>query len=293
MLRTSFIKTSALGLAVASTSLFAEATYTPNKYQQNDWFAEFGGNTAMYVNPAGISETDQLEFSAAFFSTISGEASQEYVSLTYPIDYKHTLGFSLFENGASIEGGESYGEIAAQFGYAYRLFHLLSLGVNLDVLYINQFDELKQLTVGADVGLSWNPLASSKYGYLLIGVAVQNLLAPAVSEADGDGSFKFVLMGAADAYKIPTNLNVSFFYRGFNRLLEMKAEFSLIDIIHDSDEGGKGANLEMSFTLTYYLSSHLGVRARFTKEGYPVIGATVNQEEPWLCVGCQAYFSLR
>ena len=279
MLRTSFIKTSVFGLAVASSSLFAEPTYTPNKYQQNDWFAEFGGNTSMYVNPAGISETDQLEFSAAFFSTISGEASQEYVSLTYPMDYKHTLGFSLFENGASIEGGQSYSEIAAQFGYAYRLFHLLSLGVDLSVLYINQFDELKQLTVGADVGLSWNPLASSKYGYLLIGVAVQNLLAPAVSEADGDGSFKFVLMGADDAYKIPTNLNISLFYRGFNRLLEMKAEFSLIDIIHDSNEGGKGANLEMSFTLTYYLSSHLGVRARFTKEGYPVIGATVNVKD--------------
>ena len=279
MMRTSFIKTSAFGLAVASTSLFAEATYTPNKYQQNDWFAEFGGNTSMYVNPAGISETDQLEFSAAFFSTISGEASQEYVSLTYPIDYKHTLGFSLFENGASIEGGESYSEIAAQFGYAYRLFHLLSLGVDLSVLYINQFDELKQLTVGADVGLSWNPLASSKYGYLLIGVAVQNLLAPAVSEADGDGSFKFVLMGADDAYKIPTNLNISLFYRGFNRLLEFKAELSVIDLIHDSKEGGKGANLEMSFSLTYYLSSHLGVRGRFTKEGYPVIGATVNVKD--------------
>ncbi len=279
MLRTSFIKTSAFGLAVASTSLFAEATYTPNKYQQNDWFAEFGGNTSMYVNPAGISETDQLEFSAAFFSTISGEASQEYVSLTYPIDYKHTLGFSLFENGASIEGGESYSEIAAMFGYSYRLMHFLSLGIDLSVLYINQFDELKQLTVGADVGVSWNPLASSKYGYLLIGASVQNLLAPAVSEADGDGSFKFVFMGAADAYKIPTNLNLSLFYRGFNRLLEFKAELSVIDIIHDSDEGGKGSNLEMSFSLTYYLSSHLGVRGRFTKEGYPVIGATVNVKD--------------
>ena len=279
MLHTSFIKTSAIGLAVASTSLFAEATYTPNKYQQNDWFAEFGGNTSMYVNPAGISETDQLEFSAAFFSTISGEASQEYVSLTYPIDYKHTWGISLFENGASIEGGESYGEIAALIGYSYRLFHLLSLGIDLSVLYINQFDELKQLTIGADVGLSWNPLASSKYGYLLIGVAVQNLLAPAVSEADGDGSFKFVFMTAKDAYKIPTNLNLSIFWRGFNRLLELKAEISLIDIIHDSDEGGTGSNLEMSFTLTYYLSSHLGVRARFTKEGYPVIGATVNVKD--------------
>ena len=97
MLRTSFVKASALGLAVACTSLFAKATDTPNQYQQNDWFAEFGGNTAMYVNPAGISETDQLEFSAAFFSSTGGEASQEYVSLTYPVDDKHTLGFSLLE----------------------------------------------------------------------------------------------------------------------------------------------------------------------------------------------------
>ncbi len=278
MMHTSFIKTSVLGLAFASSSLFA-ATYTPNKYQQNDWFAEYGGNTAMYVNPAGISETDQLEVSLGFFSTISGEASQEYISLTYPIDYKHTWGISLFENGASIEGGKSYSDIAALIGYSYRLMQLLAVGIDVSVLYINQFDEVKQLTVGADVGLSWNPLASSKFGYLLIGVAVQNLLAPAVSEAEASKGLKFVTVAASDAYKIPTNLNFSLFWRGFNRLLELKAELSLIDIIHDSKEGGKGANLEMSFTLTYYLSSHLGVRARFTKEGYPVIGATVNVKD--------------
>ena len=260
-LRVDFIKMSAIGLAVACTSSFAKSTDTPNKYQQNDWVAEFGGNTSMYVNPAGISETDQLEFSAAFFAT-GGDISQEYVSLTFPIDYKHTLGISLFENDAPIEGGESYSEIAAQFGYAYRLFHLLSLGVNLDVLYINQFDKNYQLKVNADVGMSWNPLASSKYGYLLIGVAVQNLLAPVVDEAD-------------DAYKLPTNLNLSLFYRGFNRLLELKAEFSVLDLIHDSKDRGK-CDLEMSFSLTYYLFSHLGIRARFTKEGNPVIGATIN-----------------
>ncbi|OWV23663.1 hypothetical protein B7982_04295 [Fibrobacter sp. UWB2] len=259
-LRVDFIKMSAIGLAVACTSSFAKSTDT--QYQQNDWFAEFGGNTSMYVNPAGISEADQLEFSAAFFSSTDGETSQEYVSLTYPIDYKHTLGISLFENDAPIEGGESYSEIAAQFGYAYRLFHLLSLGVNLDVLYINQFDKNYQLKVNADVGMSWNPLASSKYGHLLIGVAVQNLLAPVVDEAD-------------DAYKLPMNLNLSLFYRGFNRLLELKAEFSILDLIHDSKEG-KGCDLEMSFSLTYYLFSHLGIRARFTKEGNPVLGATIN-----------------
>ena len=261
VLRTSFVKKFVLELAVASTFLFAKATDTPNQYQQNDWFAEFGGNTAMYVNPAGISEADQLEFSAAFFSSTGGEASQEYVSLTYPIDYKHTWGISLFENDAPIEGGESYSEIAAQFGYAYRLFHLLSLGVNLDVLYINQFDKNYQLKVNADVGMSWNPLASSKYGYLLIGVAIQNLLAPVVDEAD-------------NAYKIPMNLNLSLFYRGFNRLLEFKAEFSVLDLIHDSKDRGK-CDLEMSFSLTYYLFPHLGIRARYTKDGNPVLGATV------------------
>ena len=96
-MHTSFIKKAAVfGLALASTSLFAEATYSPHKYQQNDWFAEFGGNTSMYVNPAGISETEQLEFSAAFFSSISGEASQEYVSLTFPMDYNCFCVFMFF-----------------------------------------------------------------------------------------------------------------------------------------------------------------------------------------------------
>ncbi|WP_173340916.1 tetratricopeptide repeat protein [uncultured Fibrobacter sp.] len=280
MMHTSFIKKAAVfGLALASTSLFAEATYSPHKYQQNDWFAEFGGNTSMYVNPAGISETEQLEFSAAFFSSISGEASQEYVSLTFPMDYKHTLGFSFFENGASIDDGPSYGEYAFMFGYAYNLMQFLALGVDISVLYINQFDEVKQLTLGADVGVSWNPLASSKYGYLLVGVALQNALQPAVSTSAEEDGMKFVLFTEDEAYKIPSNLNISFFYRGLNRALEAKVELSIIDVMHESSEGGDGMNLEQSFTLTYYLSPHLGVRARFTKECYPVVGATVNVKD--------------
>lgn len=276
-MHTSFIKTSVLGLTVAASSLFADATYSPHKYQQNDWFAEFGGNTAMYVNPASIAETEQLEFSAAFFSSISGEASQEYVSLTFPMDYKHTLGFSFFENGASIDGGKSYGEYAFMFGYAYNLFQLISLGVDISVLYINQFDDVKQVTFGSDIGISWNPLASSKLGYLLVGVALQNVLQPAI--ATSDDAPTVVLFTESEAYKIPANLNFSLFYRGLNRSLEAKIEASFIDIMHDDEEGGEGFNLETSFTLTYYLSPHLGVRGRFTKEGYFVAGATVNVKD--------------
>ena len=284
-MHTSFIKKAAVfGLALASTSLFAEATYSPHKYQQNDWFAEFGGNTAMYVNPAGISETDQFELSFGFFSSISGEASQEYVSFTYPIDYKHTWGFSFFENGASIDGGKSYTENAFMLGYAYNLIHCIALGIDISVLQINQFEENKHISLGADIGLNWNPMANSRFGYLLVGVALQNIVQPGISTEEGSGSYSFVAPGffggdRDDAYNIPSNLNFSLFYRGLNRALEIKAELSLIDVFHSDSEGGDGMNLEESFTLTYFLSPHLGVRLRFTKEGYPVAGATVNVKD--------------
>lgn len=276
--RISFIKSVALGLTFVST-LAASPMYSPHKYQQNDWFGEFGGNTSMYVNPAGIAETDQLEVSIGFFSTISGEASQEYVSLTYPIDYKHTLGFSFFENGATVDGNHSYFENTLMLGYAYNLFHCLALGVDLSILQVDQFGSNQQFTLGADVGLSWNPIASSKFGFLQIGLAVQNVLQPAISTAEESDGYQFILMTEEEAYKIPMNLNFSVFYRGFNRTFELKGEVSVIDLVHDEEEGGKGQNIETSFTLTYYLSPFLGVRVRFTKEGYPVAGATVNVKD--------------
>ena len=60
VLHTSLIKTCAIGLAVASTSLFATSSYTPNKYQQDEWSLEYGSNTWMYEDSAGIYERDPL-----------------------------------------------------------------------------------------------------------------------------------------------------------------------------------------------------------------------------------------
>ncbi len=61
VLRTSFVKASAIGLAVACTSLFAKATDTPNQYQQDDWSPEYGSSTWMYENSAGLFETGPLD----------------------------------------------------------------------------------------------------------------------------------------------------------------------------------------------------------------------------------------
>ncbi|GHV13463.1 hypothetical protein AGMMS49938_08060 [Fibrobacterales bacterium] len=279
------------GLAVASPS------YSPNKYQQNDWFGEFGGNTSMYVNPAGIAENDQLEITGGFFSTISGSAMQEYGSVVLPLDYilsdrfgyNHTFGISFFENGATVDANDSHGdytENAYMLGYAYRLFHYLAIGVDLAVLQVNQFGYNSQLTVGADVGLSWNPLNNSKLGHLQVGLAVQNLLQPVIGTVDPENpssGFGFVAPAfggsVSDGYAIPTNLNLSLFYRGLNKSLEVKGEVAIIDIFHSDDEGGKGNLIEFGVSATYYLTSHLGVRARLTKEGYPVIGATINVKD--------------
>ena len=61
VLHTSLIKTCAIGLAVASTSLFTEFSYASNKYQQDDWSPEYGSNTWMYEDSAGIFELGPLD----------------------------------------------------------------------------------------------------------------------------------------------------------------------------------------------------------------------------------------
>jgi len=286
----------ALVFCFASYSL-AEPFYSPNKYQQNDWFGEYGGTTSMYVNPAGIAEADQLEATLGFFATISGAAMQEYVAVVWPWDYNHTFGLTVFENGATIVDGDhgSYTENAYILGYAYRLFHWLALGVNLSVLQVDQFGYNKQFAFGGDFGLSWNPINNSKLGNVLIGVSVQNLAQPVIGSVDPDkpnesyfsgSAFKLpTFMGKIDTaggergYAIPSNLNVSLFYRGMNRALELKAEGSLVDIFHEDKEQGQGNMLATSFSGTYFITPQVGAKLRYTKEGYPVIGATVNVKD--------------
>ena len=278
-----------IALVLCSASyLLASPSYSPNKYQQNDWFGEFGGTTSMYVNPAGIVENDQMELTGGFFSTISGAAMQEYGAFVYPFGYNHAWGITFFENGATVDASDpngDYTENAYMIGYAYRVFHWLALGVDMSILQVNQFGYNSQLTMGMDVGLSWNPVNNSKLGHIQIGVALQNLLQPVIAgvgdePSDGYGFVSPTFMGGdVDGYAIPSNLNLSLFYRGFNRSLEVKGEVSFIDIFHNEAEGGEGMMLEFGVSATYFLTSHLGVKGRLTKEGYPVVGATINVKD--------------
>ena len=104
----------------ALTLSFGQLSYKPHHYQQNDWFAEYGENTAMYVNPASIAENDQIEVAVALFQTISGKAGQEFISAVHPFDYNHSLGVTVFENGSDIDGSSaSYVENAYTFHHVH------------------------------------------------------------------------------------------------------------------------------------------------------------------------------
>ncbi|HLP40966.1 MAG TPA: tetratricopeptide repeat protein, partial [Fibrobacteria bacterium] len=250
------------------------ASYKPHAYQQNDWFSEYGENTAMYVNPASIAENDQIEVAVGLFQTISGKAGQEFISAVHPFDYNHSLGFSVFENGSKIDGANSsYIENAYTLGYAMRMpwflpsgiANKLALGVNATLIQFDAFGVVRSFGYGADIGIGYNPFSTSRWGHLQLGLSVQNILQPKVELSEGG------------TYKIPMNFNGSLFWRGFNNRLELAASGSMIDVRHEKTEGpGSGGELVPSARATYYLSPLLGLKVKYTKLGYPVVGATVN-----------------
>ncbi len=259
-------------LAAASLSL-GQATYKPHHYQQNDWFAEYGENLGQYVNPATIAENDQIEVGYGMFQTISSLAGQEYVAAVHPFDYNHSVGFTFFENGSKIDGSPAvYLENAYSLGYAYRmpwgfpsgLAHKLAVGANLNLIQFNAFGTVTDISYGIDLGLGYNPFSTSRFGHLQIGLAVQNVLQPKVKIPSGQ------------FYEIPRNVNFSVFWRGFNRRLELAGSVSAIDFTHKATEGGTGTEIVPTGRMTWYLSQMLGLKLKWNKLSYPVVGATVN-----------------
>jgi len=262
-------------LAGAALAFSATSPYKPHAYQQNDWFSEYGDNTALYVNPASIAENDQIEVAVGLFQTISGKAGQEFISAVHPFGYNHSVGLSVFENGSAIDGSNAvYLENAYTLGYAVRgpffmprgIANKFALGINLTVIQFNAFGVVKSFGLGSDIGIGYNPFSTSRWGHLQLGLAMQNVLQPKVKLPENGGN-----------YNIPRNLNASMFWRGLNNRLELAGSVSVIDVTHDDAEGPDGGGQFVpTLRTTYYLSPLLGIKAKLTKLAYPVLGATVN-----------------
>ncbi|MCB9496966.1 MAG: tetratricopeptide repeat protein [Fibrobacteria bacterium] len=236
-------------LALAGTSM-AELGYTKTRYQQLDYFGSFGQNTPLFLNPGNITDADQTEIMLALYSTVNGKAGMQYVSGVYPFGLNHTIGASAFLNGATVDGdvdangSKTWRKDAMFLGYGYRVFHWLTLGTNLSVLNFNNFSE-KSNPIGADFGFLLNPYQDSKVGFLKIGAAVQNLV-------------------QTPGYDNTKNINFGLHWLGFNRSLEGRSEFSLIDY-----EGQK--EFAYAAGAQYWISPNVALGGKMTREGFPML----------------------
>lgn len=269
-------------LTLALTAWGADVKYTPHMYQQNDWFLEYGDNTAAYVNPAGIVENDQIEIALGFYRTLDGLAGTEYLAAVHPFDYNHSASFTLFNNGSAVDQNEPVSSSPGFFqmiyglGYAYRLpakamglTHQVAVGTNLNIFQYDEFNISQYVAVGADVGIHFSPMTRSRYGHYQFGLAVQNALQPKVKLSTGE-------------QPISRNINLSYFWSGLNypflggilHRLELAGSVSFINFADDVNAGEK--QIVPSQRITFYIHRQLGLKVKMGKMGIPTVGATLN-----------------
>lgn len=250
--------------ALAATTLLAgnalALKYSKTRYQQTDYFGDFGTNTAMFINPGNITDADQTEVMFGMYSTVNGKAGLEYVSGVFPIGYDHTIGATVFINGATVDGGtttttsgsNTWRKDAIMLGYGYRLFHWMTVGGNVQVLNFNNFGDDKTYPIAVDAGILFNPIQNSKTGYLKLGASVQN----AWQQPGFDNT---------------TNLNTGVTWLGLDRSLEGRAEFSMIDLTGQSQNA-------WALGARYFMSPNVALGGKITREGFPMLSFSGNAQ---------------
>lgn len=238
---------------LVSGSALAALDYSKTRYQQTDYFGDFGQNTPLFINPGNITDADQTEIMMGMYSTVNGQAGLEYISGVTPIGYDQTIGASMFINGATVDASAdqlaqgtttAWRKDAILLGYGYRVLHWLTLGANVQVLNFNNFGD-KSNPFAVDFGVLLNPFQNSKTGFLKLGAAVQN----AYQQPGFDNT---------------QNLNMGLHWLGMDRSVEARAEFSIIDV------GGDKLNA-WALGGQYYLSPNVALGGKITREGFPMI----------------------
>jgi len=241
-------------LALTGASTWA-LDYTPSRYQQLDYFGGFGDNTPLFINPGNITDADQIEVMAGIYSTVNNQAGLNYVSAVVPFGLKHTFGMSAFINGASVDNAPagqngSFRKDAIFLGYGYRVLHWMTLGANVSVINLNNFGATQSTPIGMDFGVLFNPIQDSKVGFLKVGASVQNA----------------VLINNDNT----TNLNFGVHWMGFNRSVEARTEFSMIDVTPKSADNAKTA-MAYAAGVAYYITPNVAVGLKQTREGFPML----------------------
>ncbi|MDO5575527.1 MAG: hypothetical protein Q4F84_00490 [Fibrobacter sp.] len=242
----------------------ANADGLPGEYILSDqWRALFKYHSPL-TNPAFMMENSHISVRGVAAITQSEVSKLWDAGIVVPIGFYHAVGFGVIaENGQTVVNTFSADSISKSnnnnylftLSYATNPWRRLNVGVNLNLAYQGNFGEDPSFGIGADIGFTYRVLFHPVWGYHVVGIAMQNLLAPELAVAE----------------KMPHSSELKGFYRSsfLQKKLEFDLQFNLTDFFADAKNFiEKDKSLEWAFSIQagYWVLPFFAVRG-FTDFG--------------------------
>ena len=212
-----------------------------------DLFAQYSPLT----NPALLTEENYASFRGAFSDIEPGGFKFWEMGLTYPIGLDQSVGFTwLAEDDGNISqySTDAQGEVVLNGApttsssnlnsfftgtYAYNIWDGLSIGANVNFAYQSNFSDgasgAKPLIgLGLDLGLTYRAILDPLLGTHLLGLAMQNVIAPGMS------STNILDLSNQNAYS--RNLRLSWYSTYWEHRIESGLDFNIKDILANVNE---------------------------------------------------------
>jgi tetratricopeptide (TPR) repeat protein len=190
------------------------------------WHELFLAHSAL-ANPAFLSEENYATLRAAYSMPMQGSFQLWETGLTVPIGFTQSMGISWAglssgpiamadwaggDQGVLSNSTSAYQSNFFMLSYALCLKNRFGLGANLNLAYDNVFGHEQRISIppGLDLGFSYRLLRDPTFGWHLVGITLQNLVAPTMKSATlGDEVYSRNLrmswLGSYYCHKIFTN----------------------------------------------------------------------------------------
>lgn len=233
-----------------------------------DLFAQYSPLT----NPALLTEENYASFRGAFSDIEPGGFKFWEMGLTYPIGLDQSVGFTwLAEDDGNVSqySTDAQGEVVLNGApttsssnlnsfftgtYAYNIWGGLSIGANVNFAYQSNFSDgtsgAKPLIgLGLDLGLTYRAILDPLWGTHLLGLAMQNVIAPAMS------STNILDLSNQNAYS--RNLRLSWYSTYWEHRIESGLDFNFKDILANVNEFRSSDSVNLQYDLNYRLGFYI------------------------------------
>lgn len=183
-------------VALVCAAVTVRAQGIPGDYLLSGKWRAVGTENSPLTNPALLVERAWLQAQWTG-SSLNGDYLMQDLGLSVPLTVNQTFGFSWLYQSAGEYSERSFDEAALSeqvlgtmedkssvftFTYAISPFKLLALGANVNIVY-QRFGEERETGYGVDAGMTLRLPERRVIGRHIIGVGMQNMVAPVVGTA--------------------------------------------------------------------------------------------------------------